>query len=241
MKLTVEPERFRTLLRACLVHKSSPILDKVTATFKPNGVEVNDLSIETLAVKAVFTKGYFTSYECEKDEVIALSNEILDKLSWGFNDDKITIYTEGNEIKIEGKTDKFSYVLDETKVSDFIPIQLTDYGIIPEKHKRTVQILVNVDNLLLPNTDRYAFESDTKDLKVGIRELGKWVWNRKITPAKVEKLEKLTARFNAEHFQHIVANLSGEVWFLLDEGSAVFATKTKDFALTYAIASIEEL
>lgn len=237
MKIEVEPNRFRDFLSSLLVYRSKPLLPQISAEFKSKGVGVKDMTLEAIAVVGMFSPKYFISYEAE-DETVVLTESLLDVVKKAFKGDKITVWTENNNIIIEGENYRYEEPIKAIEPQEFkAEIKMTDIGIIPTIPKFKVQVRIPVSELSLPTAEKYTLISDGNNLKISIEEVGKLTKTLKLS--QVKKLEPVTTTVFANYLLNMVNNLSGEIWLSFDENVIVLSKKAKEYALSYFLATVE--
>lgn len=238
MKIVVEPERFRKLLKQCLVHKTKSLLEVCVPEFSEKGVMLKDITLDVLAVNAVYSPKYFIEYKAEKKEDVPLTNTLLDGLGYGFSDDEINVFTEKNDIIIKGSTDKYKEALQDITKSDFsIEMVSSDIGILPKKIDTKVQVQIPVEELNLPSAERYAFLTEGKDLIGRVEDTGEFTKKFKISKRK--KFEEVSIAVEGEFYEAIISNLSGNVWITIAPDVVVFSQKEKDYFLTYTLSTLD--
>ena|GEM_PF-4525194 len=238
MRLVVEPERLKNLLSSVLKYGSTKGVESTTASFSPERIDFADLSLEVVAVRASFDKKYFLEYQAEQ-ESFPLTQTLLNALSHGFKDEKITLEKDGNKLILKGGSETYTEPLSETGRADF-PIKMTetDSGFLPENMDPAVSVMVSADELKgLPSADKYRFQSDGKTLKVIVQNTGEYTKNLK---TKGGLLKDLTVSFDGEYFRNTVNNLSGDIGLMLSQKALVLTKKAKDHQLTYMIAPLSE-
>ncbi|MHA1215657.1 MAG: hypothetical protein ACTSPG_10180 [Candidatus Hodarchaeales archaeon] len=235
MKISVEPERLAKLFKNATI---SGMLDGVNLEFTEKGLKFRDISLRTTTVIGVFNKNFFVSFEAEK-EVIPLTKSLVDALSYGFKDKKITMRTEGNDVILEGSHDKYKEPLRNPEIIEFpVKTVVNEYGIVPEKIVPNVIVQVDVKNLKLPDAKKFKFVSDGKTLKAIITDVG--TYSRDILIEKTVKMEEVTAIFQKEFFDNVITNFNGKVWLQLNKDYVVVSQKEPQFLLTYGLGAIEE-
>jgi hypothetical protein len=225
-------------LKACLIYKSSPLLESTVATFTEKGVVIGDLSLNAIGVNGIYRKEYFLEYNVDKPENITLSKNLLDRLGEIFkNDEKITITTDEKTLTLDGSSEQYKEDLLDIEHTPFpISMSMTDCGILPQKIAPIVQASLSIDELRsLPKSDHYIFLSDGKTLKVVIKNGGTYTKN--ITLKDNPKLGELKASFIGDYLQHITYNFTGEISLFIQKESIVIAQNTKTHALTYLLTS----
>jgi len=238
LKILIEPSRFRDFLSSLLIYKSKPLIESVIANFMDKGVAVKDITLQTAAVCAVYTKKYFLEYE-GNGETVVLTNTLLDGLKRGFKDEKITIETTDTEIIIRGSEETYSEQLTEKEPEEF-PIEVTNTpkGILPKDFKSIVQVLIPADALSLPSAEKYVIRCDGKAIYVDVEDIGKYT--KKLKIAKKETLGEVEVLVDGGFLQNMVSNLSGEIWLSLNNDVIIFSKKSKDHMLTYLLSTMEE-
>lgn len=235
MKLKIEPDRLRQLLNTVLIENE---LDAIVGEFTEKGVLFRDMSLQVVAVHALYTPDYFLDYESEKEE-IPLPRTILNHLGWGFKDKKLTLYTEDSKLVIKGKKELYREpIIDMDRKKFKITIEEREHGWVPKGNPPFLAIF-SAEDLKLPKADRYAFKCENGELTVSIDdEIG--LYTKDLTPKKVESSGDVEASFDGKHLPAILGILSGEIWCGLDEGALVLSQNAKNHAVTLLLTSLEE-
>lgn len=240
MKAIVEPNRFQRLLENVLVYHAKPELDAHVGVFSTKGIIFRDISLEALAINAVFSSEYFLEFEAEKDEQIPFSKSLLDTMKTSFkNDEKIEVRTEKDKIYLQGKLERYEEPLIEAEPSEF-PIDFMTHktmGLLPKDLDPVVQILVKSDILSgLPKSDTLLFTCDGKQLSVVVEDVGKFT--KVITPSKKKVLGDIEMSFGSEYFNKIINQFTGDVWLTLRQDAMILSQRSKDYMLTYMLSSM---
>ncbi|MBU2613809.1 hypothetical protein KJ925_05155 [Patescibacteria group bacterium] len=239
MKIVVEPERFKKFLGAGLMSKTGTLIDTITAKFNEGGVLIKDAGLQIAAVYGVFSKEYFLEYKSEEENV-PLTATLLEQLNKGFKSEKISVVTEDGNIKIKGGQEKYEEPLLNAEEGKFpVEMKSEEIGLVPVNLKKpNAVVLLEKGSLDLQTAEQYLFESNGKDITVTIEGVGKYT--KSIKPRKSTAFDELRVKLDGEYFSHIANNLSEDVWVSIMENAIVFSEKTKDYQLTYLLATIEE-
>lgn len=246
MQIQIEPVRLREILSTALIAKGKPLLESVVAEFTPSHVSFKDVSLQEIAVYAVYLKKHFSRFEAETEDV-PVSKFLLERLGWGFKkDEQIDFSSDGDFVVLTGKSEEEIYrerVPDLEKREFPIPMQSTPRGIIrkdsiPVEEKLMAMVQLPVSALSFPTADKYLFTSDGKSLRLTIEdEIGEY--SKALKPSKVAKLSEFSIFFDAELWGYIVGNMSGEVWLGIHPDMAILSQRTEDSAITYMLSSRE--
>lgn len=236
MKIKIEPNLLSQMLKQILMYESSPLLDQVVVEVKENGLIAKDISLGAVGLYNLYTPKFFLEFE-GKDETILVTPTLVKALGW-FKDEKITLETDEEKIKLIGSKDFYKEDLKEAEPVE-IPFKLAsnEVGILPEKFVPNIQLLVDADELKLPPSDIYKIVYDGK-LKITAKNEGEYT---KTIPIKKEnKTENLEIFIDGNFFRHVIANISGEVWLNANENSVIITQKGKNKSLTYMLGVREE-
>lgn len=251
MKFEIEPDRLKRYLAGTMICKGGkPSYDPGIIVF--DGAKATTFGMYGVAYGTYqeHKKEFFLNYKCEEREVIPISEDINKKLGWGFNDDKITVETIGDEITFTGKKDKFKTTLENAEPNEkhwdfketdigFVPV--FNYQHNPEWDKKTVDIRsvfeVEKEELKLPPSNEYELIFDSEGLTVRIPDGGDF--NRKIT-GKVIQENPITVKVDAVFFSTIVENLNGKIKLALSEKMILFLESRKDYNATYFLGTLLE-
>lgn len=251
LRITLEPERLRSLLSTILMVKGGKgLISNIVGEVKPNGVVFKDASLNVIAVQAMYHSKYFLEYKAGEGE-LPLTKTLLEQLGKGFNkDEKVEFFIDEKESRIwvKGKTETYNEPLTEGKLGD-LPFTMANregIGTLPEKLTEdnksaplSFQALFDTEALALPDAEKYVFTANGKELKVQIEGIGVYT---KTIPIKKEKLNKdLTIAIDGSYYQTLVSNLKGEVWLSASEAGIVFTQKAKDFSLSYVLTSLAQV
>lgn len=237
MKIVIEPTRLNRLLSTVLIYRGKPLLDSIVGEFKPNGVAFRDMKLEVAAVHAIYSPYYFMEYEAGNEE-IPLTASLLNRLGWGFKDEKVTLMTSENHLVLKGSKETYNEPLLDVEKGEFVlKLKSSEYGFISVKEP-AVRVLLTAEALSLPSAEKYRLDCNGEELRVTIEDVGRYTKTFKLSKKPI--LTELAVSFDGAYFQQMVGNLTGEVWLSLTEGGVVFSQKTKDFALSYLLSSLEE-
>ena len=238
MRILVETDRFRNLLKAGLICKGKGLMDSIVGEFTEKGLTVRDISLDVVGVHAIYPKHYFIEYQTESTN-IPFTQTLLDQLESGFTSQNVTVECKENTIWVRGEKEEYKENLIDKELKSF-PVEMTysEIGFVPKKFEPKIQVLISSDSISsLPKADEYKFISDGSILKVEIRNAG--VYTKELILKQKWKLESLSIMFDGEFLQHILANLYGDVWLSIDEKALVLSQKTKDYLLTFLQSSLE--
>jgi hypothetical protein len=226
-------------VNAALIYRSSPLLNHTVATFTDKGVLISDGTLNVVAVYGGYSKEYFLEYECEKEEKIPITKNFLEKLS-AFNEEKIQVYTEGNNIIVKSNKREYSEPMMDVEHPEFpFPMVNAEYGMVPKKLNVKVQVKLNADELAnLPKADYYKFKADSNNFYAVVEDIGKYT--EKLTVIQCLKTEPFEVILDAEYLQHILNNINGEFWLMLQKEAVIFSQKTQNYSLTYLLSTREE-
>lgn len=239
MKVKIEPSRLQYLLENTLLHHKVTGLDSVVGHFTPKGVSFADLSLEVLAIKAVFNKTFFLSYEAEKEDIV-LSKSLHEQIKKGFSgDDEVTLLTENDTIRVIGEREKYEEPLIQPDEGPFPLEFVTDKekGMLPKDLNANVHVAIDASQFTnLQKADEYAIRCDGEKLTVIVTDVGTY---RKVIPThKVDVMDEVEMTFAGRLFRAIANQYSGDIWFALKKDGAVFSQKRKDYMLTYPLTSL---
>jgi hypothetical protein len=237
--LVVEPERLNKLLSTVLMKRGKPLLDSAVGEFTPKGVLFREIKADAILVYAIYTPQYFLEYE-SGEEKVPLTATLLERLKWGFKDDKISLRTEGGSLVLQGSRETYREPLIDLGERAPFPYKFknSEYGFVPENLEPLVAVLLPEGELDLPSADRYTFKCDGKKLSVVIEEVG--TFERVLRPSRVAVMKEASISFDGDYLQTVLNNVSGEAWLLLTEGGLVLCQRFKDHAVTYALARLLE-
>ena len=237
MKIRIEPNLLSQMLKQILMYESSPLLDQVVVEAHENGLVAKDISLGAIGLYNIYTKKFFLEYE-GNDELVVITPSMVKALGW-FKDEQITLETGGDKIVLIGSSDIYQEDLREAN-EVVIPFELSDTeaGLIPAKHSKKLQLLVDANELKLPSSEEYKIKYDGK-LKIFVKtDAGEYT---KTIPVKKEiSTENLEILIDGKFFKHITANLDGEVWLTADENSFLITQKGKNKSLPYMMGVREE-
>ena len=247
MKIVVEPARMQQMLKQTMFYKSKPLLVSVTAIINPEkGITLLDLSLGVAGFYARYPKEYFLQLECEQPEIVVLSKRILDILSNAFKEDKqLTISTLENKIYVRGVRETFADDLEQGQKPS-LPFKLvtSPSGVVPEKFEPLLRVPINADELNFPDAENYTLlATDEGKMFVEITNIGKYTKELKLNDnPNIPKIIKATSlTLDADYFQRLITNLSGEVVLSLDKMSTIVHQKTKDYHITYYLTGKQEV
>lgn len=228
-------------------------IERCTGYFRPDGLYVEDKSLQTIGVKAFFPVKYFTSYKVEgEEEKLCLSKSLLEPFSWteAFEQSKFRVFIKGNKLRYEG-LDKQGKIKDsweddlgeieEHKFSFLFP--MTEKGLIPTgksdkpEQSEILQVLLRASQLKVHTTDRYKFTCDEQQIELEVTNPG--VYRRILELTKTSKLSKFELAY-PEELETIVGLLTGDVWLTFFKGPAVFSQKTEEGAVTFLLSPLSE-
>jgi len=243
MKIVVEPAKMKQLLRQVLFYKGSPLLESAVASVKPEGLAFLNLSLQVVGYYAQYPKRYFLEYECQSPEVITFSRHILDKLNEAFKDSKqITITTTEEKIFVRGERESFDEPLVASEKPE-IPFKFVKNasGVVPEQFVPIVRIPIDISELDFPKAEEYRLKvTEDKKLLLEIVDIGRYT--KELQIAYNPNIEQIltpgaSILLDAEYFQHMIANLSGEVVLSFDKaGWFALFQQAKDYHITYYLA-----
>ena len=247
MKIIAEPTRIQQMLKQTLFYKSKPLLESVTAVISPEkGMSLLDLSLGVAGFYARYPKEYFLQFECEQPEIVVLSKRILDILSNAFKEDKqLTISTLENKLYIRGIRETFADDLEQGQ-KPTLPFKLVTNpsGVVPEKFEPLLRVAINSDELNFPDAESYTLKTTEEGkMFVEITNIGKYTKELKLNDnPNIPKIIKPTSlTLDADYFQRLITNLSGEVVLSLDKMSTIIHQKTKDYHITYYLTGKQEI
>lgn len=241
MKIKIEPNKFRKLIEAGMVIKGRPLIDPLILRCNKGGVQVLDFFSNILAVNMSFTDGYFSTFESD-EEVVNIPFIVLERLSWGFKDEVVDVFTKDDKIFLKGTQDSYDTIMDDL-VPKTAPVSFkeTEHGLIPEESDKFKGIKsalkIKADNLKLPPGKAYWFEFKNKNLDVRIPDGGNFV--RRINGDVIGDKD-IRLPVNGDYYNAIVNNLEGEILLVLDEDTIVFAEKGESYMKTYLLSPLQE-
>ncbi len=241
MKISTKTEKLRKLLSYSLKFGNKKGLDSAVAEFGPEGVKVNDISLEAAALKSEYKKSYFTEYDVEGEEDVPLTQSLLEKLTQGFKDEEVRLETRENKLVLTGSREVYEEpLLDKEKKE--LPISLipTDMGFVPEKGFELItQILIDIDELkALPTADKYHFATTQEKQFVSLEDAGKYT--KELKADKKHISGDLEVNFDGEYLKSTIDNLSGATWISLAANVIVISQMAEDYVLTYLLSPIGE-
>lgn len=243
MRLVLEPERWKKLVKAALIYKSSSLISNPVAECTEKGIKIADMSEGSVAVFLLFPVRYFLEYQIEtgKTEFLPITEALMNCLSLGFKSEKITVEIGNEEITITDGRDEYRVKkLEKTPEPFTIPIEIGEFGVSVKTSEKTGEVLARVlvddSELDLAKSDLYEFLSDGKSLWV-VMNLEEGSFKRKLEVKKTDVLKSLDVYLDGEYYQHIIENLEGEVWVTLTPNVAVFSKTSKDYAFAYILAT----
>ncbi len=247
MKAIVEPERLQRLLVNVLVcHGKPALLDAHVGVFSAKGVVFKDITLEALAVNAVFSSEYFLEFEAKEGEQVPFSKSLLDIMKDSFKkEEKVEIRTKKDKIYLQGKWQDYEEPFVEAELCE-IPFPFVAHmtmGLLPKDLDPVVQILVKADILIgLPKVDRLLFTCDGKQLSVFAEDVGKF--RKVITPSRTKVLREMLGDtemlFEKYLFDKIINQFGPktEVWLTLRKDAMILSQRSKDYMLTYMLSSL---
>ena len=240
MKIALEPQRLRNILSSAMILKADPLIKEPIAEVKENGLVIKDRSLGVMQEYLIFSKNYFMEFDGSGVTNFVLTETMYDKLSWGFKGDKVTVSITEDKSKVvfEGEGENYSEPLVNKEVEEFkIEMASSDVGLLPKKMSPVLQVLIPTDSLRLPETEQYylkASESD-KRIVVSVMDIGKYTRELKFTRANI--LKDLDIDIDGDFYQHILNNLTGEIWFSAVPEAVAFTQKTADYSYTYLLSA----
>jgi len=239
MKIVIEPSIFGEFLKQVLMYESSPLLEQITVEAKPEGIIAKDNSLGAIGLYNLYTKNFFIEYQQEQPEKIVFTPSLLKALSY-FSDEEIQILTDEEKIYLKGKRDEYEENLREPEETAFdIQMQTSEYGIIPQKTPDTIRVLISADELKkLPSSETYLLMFSSKGFKIRSENEGRYT--KTIQIRRQVNLNDLEVILDGNFFNHIISNLSGEVWLHGNERAVVFSQKGKNKNITYLLGAREE-
>ena len=246
MEIVVEPNRFQQVLNTALI---GGMLESVTGYFRPDGLYIEDQSLQGTAVKAFFPKQFFIEYKTAEGEEKICLQKIM-KEPFGFHE-----AFEKEKIKVKTKENKIFYLsMDEAdKSNEFwrsdleavteklfgTKIEPSEKGYVPTHAELQAQFLVRIGQLRVHKSERYKFICDGNKVEIEVYEPG--VYRRLLNLVKQHKLTPLESAIPGETLETIVDLFSGEVWVTIFGKAVVFSQKTKEGTiLTYIISPFSE-
>jgi len=240
MRIEIEPRRLERFLKAITITKGKPLIPVVLTRFDGNGAIVKNSQLQIAAVYANFKKKYFLSFETLEEEDVPLSASLIEKLGQGFNDEKITLMSTDNQIRLIGSNETYEESLQFVEEEKFaVEFKEGDLKISPTINC-DVEVMVKANDLsALPKADYYTFMVSENSL-IAVIEDEESRYTKKIKPIKVDKIEKDSSiTVSSDYFLHITSNLSDDVWVFFNEDVIVFTRKATDYSLAYALAGTE--
>ncbi len=239
VELVIAPNRFQRLLNVGLIGKALKDVTSVTASFRPDGLYIDDKKSPFVGVKAFFPTHYFISYKVpESEEKVTLTSTMLEPFGFNkaFEQEKLKITTKDNKIFYTSEGEKKEEVwndnLEEVKESKFsFAIPDSDKGFIPGGQSEVVQALLEVSQMRIHTCEYYRFLCDGQKLRLEVTEPG--IYHRTLNLLKTTKLGELSYQVPGALFEAIIGLFAGEVWLTLFEKAVVMSQKTKESSLTY--------
>ena len=216
--------------------------------FKPDGLYIEDKSLQSIGVKAFYPIKFFIGYKIEgEEEKVSLTADMLKPFGWheSFEKDKLKVFTKDNKVWYEavnknGEIDEtWDYdltTIEEHKFSFKIPD--SEKGFIPIGRPEIVQMLLRISQLQIHKAERYKFICGKEKIQLEVRDPGRYV--RVLSPVKQVKLSELVLAVPGVQLESITELFSGEVWLTLYEQGVVFSQKTKESSLTYLLSPYSE-
>jgi hypothetical protein len=242
MKIKIEPDLFKKLIEAGMIYHNKPNIDPLVVQFKPEGIIIADTFKEVMVVHMVLDKKYFLEYEA-KDEVVAVPSVVLAQLGWSFlKDDKFYVSTKENKIFFEGKTENYDTELEDMEPRKFPwPMKKNEDGYMLPEPLKDIESGFKLDirelELSKPPADNYIFRIKNKKLTISTTEDVNWHRELNGQPVGDKDIELI---LDADYFNAIIANLDGEILFILTESLAIFAEKGTGYTKTLVLAGKEQ-
>jgi len=245
MEIVVEPNRFRQILTTALIGGG---LESVTGYFRPDGLYIEDNSLQTVGVKAFYPVHYFISYKIEGEkEQIPLTKTMLEPFTFheAFEKEQLKVSTKDTKIfyqtvvKEEERRELWKDDLGTISEAKFsFPFPISEKGFIPTGKPELIQVLLRISQLKVHSADRYKFICDGKKIGIEVSEPG--VYRRDLELTKQPKITEFTLAVPGETLETIVGLFTGEVWLSFYEKALVISQKTKEGTLTYLLSPFSE-
>lgn len=245
---SVETGKFRSLLSTAFLYRSDTIMDNITSYFDSSGVVIQDVVPPGLAaIHIVISPSFFKEYQASKDRrKVNITQSLFHIISRKFkNDEVVSVKITDNTIFINGKIEKYQEDLlnpkDETPFN--FNLKKTEYGILPEHALETSRIVAQVpiqEFSNLEDTKAHNYIITTEDSHLVAMTRGAGIYSITINPKQYKKLDETRLFLNANYFDRIVNNLSGDVWFLSDGNAISVSQLTTDVAILIMLATEEE-
>jgi hypothetical protein len=265
IKITIEPNKFKTFISQVLGYKKSPLTDTSIVTFDGEKAMVTCAIAPDIFVLGEYANTYFNSLEVNPvpQQLMITQTLLKNRLASGFSNDKITVETTKEEIKITGSVldDIVTEKLESVNLDKLAPYAyiMTEVGLIPFKAndkksmKFNYQIQVPVDRFLdtLPEEVKLEFETKmekpegtTEDKRISTLNLNfKDTMGSRIRSIPVlatnGEPKSCTVVFNFDVLQSLISIFTGNVWLSVNDDAICISQQNKDYALTYVFASKE--
>ena len=240
MKIQTKLTEFKKLIEAGMIYKSKAYVSPINLEFAKSQLTAKGTYTDIMAVHIIAKKDFFDKYSAES-ETIPYTPDLLDKLSWKFDEEGFTVETKKDKIFLSSGKTKYDTDLEEPDEKPY-PFKMaeTEHGIIPEKIELNSAVLIDSKHLKLPQADSYFFEISKGKLKASIKGMGNWS-----DELKVEKFigkDDILIAVDADFFNAIVNNIEDKVLFVFRENAIIIAEHSENLDKTYLLATqnIEE-
>jgi hypothetical protein len=265
IKITTEPNKFKTFISQVLGYKKSPLTDTSIVTFDSEKAMVTCAIAPDIFVLGEYAKSYFDALEVNPvpQQIMITQTLLKNRLASGFSNDKITIETTNEDIKITGSEldDKVTEKLESINLDKIAPYAyiMTEVGLVPYKveDKKTMkfiyQVQVPVDRFMdtLPEEVRIVFDTKlevpegetiakrTSTLNLMFKDtMGSRVRPVPILATQGEP-KACTVVFNFDVLQSLISLFTGNVWISVNDDAICISQMNKDYSLSYVFASKE--
>lgn len=237
MKVVVEPAILEQFMRQSLmVSGSSSLLPKAVLEFGEKGVWVRNHELGGVGLYNGYKKKFFISYEVGEEELLVLTSTLLKAVPW-MKDEKVLLETDKEKayLRCEKGGRAYDEPLEEPEKPVFeISMTKTKLGILPKGYEPAVQVLVDAGELKAPSAEVYQLIFEGGKMKIISRDVG--AYHKDVPVKKKEKFEDIETFLDGGYYDHVIANLTGEVWLHVNEKLTVITQVGKNKTLTYLIA-----
>lgn len=268
VKAKLSPQRFQNIISSAMI---STEIDPIRLKVGEKGIIAMNASASGHLFSIVLAHvspektddDYFISYKGKKtQEELIFGKEVLDRLSWGFKKDELTITTEENTMLIEDGTDKLPVELDASMEHDkTVPISKTKYGLLPDfslyaiikdekpkPEKWTEKNTLKGYRIFKVNKENLEFPGKVTNYRINLEEGKLSISIGGTSTSFIHNIEGelLTGKdisiiLDCEAFKSIVNNLEGEIYLFFNDLCMIFLeTAHPQLNKSFTLATKEE-
>lgn len=239
MKITIEKEKFRSMLERSLVAGGSkPLLENVVAEFHNGGILFRDKSKDVVQIWHYYKDSYFESLEHNDGEMVPLTDNLLKNIKEAFEKDKTltveTISKPQEKILISGQKETFQdNIVEANKPEWKIEIEPSKkYGYMAKFTKTVPKVMISIDVeefKSIPHVDTFILQSANEKLILMTESTG--LYKKDLTVSEVEKMEPIRVLVDYEFFFTLLKAFEGKFWLVLEDNYIILSQEGNGYHL----------